>query len=504
MRTETIVGAAAVALIEKQIAAHSGGIKKVLAPLEAKQAFQSWFETFRAIEEFINLPLFGIDDDELEQRIVELRLDNIVPEELTIVAAGLKEKFGSGFVKRFMTLVAQMHAIGTAFRMHGLFEPAAGLETVKSAIGYFQSRRRHLITMLYSLPEACGGSKLIGEMDTLNVLLTQIEYSGLTLSGLHQKLMLGKVYSDFELTIEDGGFFANHSFETLDAYFLEPERAGILEMHENVSNEVINERYEPVDPRLIFSSAEVRNNIILLEETYKEFDLVGSRFGAIAEFVRECLSRCKDDYFIVLSQGEFDEFSVSAELLKSEQTRLVHEGADYTRNLNVIAPFIRVGDRLHSTVTLLNRFLYYWKNSCLDDVRRYQIRSGFIFEETVKKALTEQGFHVTRIKRINRKEFDVVAILNDVIYNVQCKNNLVDLGKIEADPKIFARYNRRLDRTYAAALLKEEKRESLLKEELGLSEIKHFVLSRFPVATTNERVFAYLCIDQFRELVVGL
>lgn len=475
----------------------------VLAPLEAKQAFQSWFETFRAIEEFINLPLFGIDDDELEQRIVELRLDNIVPEELTIVAAGLKEKFGSGFATRFMTLVAQMHAIGTAFRMHGLLEPAAGLETVKSAIGYFQSRRRHLVTMLYSLPEACHGDQLIGRMDTLNVLLPQIEHSGLTLSGLHQKLMLASVYPAFELRVDSHGFDANYSFETLDTFFLEPERASILEMHENVENKVINERYESVDPSLIFSVAEVRNNIILMEEAYKEFGLAESRFGAMADFVRQCLSTCKDDYFIALCPNGFDRFAASAGLLNKEQVRLIHEGGNYTQNLNVHAPFIRVGDQLFSTVTLLNRFLYYWKNSCLDRVRRYQIRSGFIFEKTVKRALAEQGFLVTDIKRINRKEFDVVATLGDVIYNVQCKNNLIDIGKIEANPKLFARYNRRLDRTYAAALLKEERREGLLKEELGLSDVKHFVLSRFPIATTNERVLAYLCIDQFKELAVN-
>lgn len=286
----------------------------------------------------------------------------------------------------------------------------------------------------------------------------------------------------------------------MDAFFLEPERASILEMTDHVSSVTINERFETVNSRLIFSAAEVRNNIILLEEAYKEFGLAESRFGAMADFIRDCLRFCEDDYFVVLSPGSFDGFSSYAGLLKRERERIVHEGGSYSQCLHVHAPFIRVGDQLISTVTLLSRFLYYWKNNCLDRVKRYQIRSGFIFEKTVKDALAEKGFHITNIKRISRKEFDVVAILNDVIYNVQCKNNLVDLSKIEANPKLFARYNRHLNRIYDDALLKEECREYLLKEELGYLDVKHFVVSRFPVATTNVRILAYLSIKRFKQI----
>jgi len=70
----------------------------------------------------------------------------------------------------------------------------------------------------------------------------------------------------------------------------------------------------------------------------------------------------------------------------------------------------------------------------------------------VKDALNEQGFFVSDVKRIERKEFDVVATKDGVVYNVQCKNNLVDLTRMEENPNLFARYNRRLDRYYADAL----------------------------------------------------
>ena len=90
--------------------------------------------------------------------------------------------------------------------------------------------------------------------------------------------------------------------------------------------------------------------------------------------------------------------------------------------------------------------------------------------------------------------------MDGTIFNLQCKNNLVDLSKIEADPKLFARYNRTLDRRYAAALTKEENREHLLKKQLGISNVLHFVVSKFPVATSNPRIISFNQIADFKRL----
>ena len=117
----------------------------------------------------------------------------------------------------------------------------------------------------------------------------------------------------------------------------------------------------------------------------------------------------------------------------------------------------------------------------------------------MKDALNEQGFFVSDVKRIERKEFDVVATKDGVVYNVQCKNNLVDLTRMEENPNLFARYNRRLDRYYADALRKEEGREGLLKQRFGLEVVKHVILSKFPVATKNLRILAFREVSQFGE-----
>ena len=152
-------------------------------------------------------------------------------------------------------------------------------------------------------------------------------------------------------------------------------------------------------------------------------------------------------------------------------------------------------------VNLLSRFLYVFKNIHLGSRRRFQIHCGFIFEDVVKKDLDALGFKVTDIKRINRKEFDVVTTHSDVIYNFQCKNNWIDLAKVDSDRKLFVRYNRKLVNYYQKALVKEQSREELLKSNLGLAEIEHYVISRFPVVCGNPNIVNYNEIGRLKKLI---
>lgn len=55
-----LFGETAESLIRSQIAAHSEGITKALAPFDVRSAVTGWLDTIRAIEEFINLPLYAI------------------------------------------------------------------------------------------------------------------------------------------------------------------------------------------------------------------------------------------------------------------------------------------------------------------------------------------------------------------------------------------------------------------------------------------------------------
>lgn len=493
-----LTGADARSLIEAQISAHTAGLTSVLARFNGRHGFHVWLATIRAVEEFINLPLFGLDPkDGLSEEIAGFGLAMPNPAALASIRSALVGKFGEPFAQRFTMTVIQASAIGTAFRMNGLHDAAAGFATIGHAVGYFQSRRRHLIAILYALPIAGTGKAKLQRLDTINQFLPAIEHSAQTLTGLYQKLMLADVFPDFTLEVDHAGFAANHDYEPLDSIFLEPERASIVEMELAITNGA--PELEPVDPRLLFSRAELRNNIRLIEAAYAEFDLAGTAFGPVARMTEASLVGCRDDYVVKLGRRDFDRLAKKCGLSGATAEMMVHRGGDFVTNVNTVAPFIAVGDSYVSTVTLLGRYLYYWKSACLNRIRRFQIRAGFIFESNVKVALAKQGFTVTEVKRVNRKEFDVVATLDGVIYNLQCKNNLVDLSRIETSPSLFARYNRRLDRSYARALAKEEGREQLLKDKLGLGSVRHLVVSRFPIATVNPHVITFSHIDRLRE-----
>ena len=91
-----------------------------------------------------------------------------------------------------------------------------------------------------------------------------------------------------------------------------------------------------------------------------------------------------------------------------------------------------------------------------------------------------------------------------VIWNVQCKNNFVDLSSVDSDAHRFARYNQSLVRAYERALSKERGREHLLTARLALDEIQHVVVSRFPVVCDNPRIVPFNRIDHFADLANDL
>jgi hypothetical protein len=329
------------------------------------------------------------------------------------------------------------------------------------------------------------------------------ELQGLSLTALHQNMMLAGFFPDFELVDDGDRLVSSHEFKPLDGLFLEPERASIMDMLE--ADATISatrpEGLEPTDPQKLFSAAELRNDIRYLRTAYAEFDLDNTAFGPMAAMVTNMSNLARDDYHIEVKPYRFEKLAAAAGIDADARAALVHSGGDYVANTNVYAPLIALNGSYFTTVTLLSRFMYYWKTKCLNRNHRFRVRSGFIFEHVVKAALLNQGFEVTGIKRINRKEFDVVAVKDAVIFNLQCKNNLVDLTQVERATDTFVRYNRALNRYYDKALKKEEKREDLLKAELGLTEIHHMVISRFTIATTNRRVLPFARIGELEAAV---
>lgn len=115
---------------------------------------------------------------------------------------------------------------------------------------------------------------------------------------MHHNLMLARVYPDFALDIDEVGILASHSFNGLDSLFLEPERTAITETADVDFSGV---RRVSVNRRLIFSMAELENDLALIAAAYVEFNLNETSYGQLAAFIRSLLPLVVDEYFVRLT-----------------------------------------------------------------------------------------------------------------------------------------------------------------------------------------------------------
>lgn len=499
-------------LFGMQLTLLNGGLFQVLSHYQPNEAVRHWHGTIRAIEEFINIPLFGISDPRLVAWLSSIRLDDLFqPDRMGVfhsVRKALSEHLEEGVVQRYLHLLMQTVAIAQAFKVN--LQPVLGagitLDTVGAAVNYFMSRRRHLLSLLYTIPYACRGTDEFAPLDTLNVLLPVVELNCVPITSYHLKLAHLEIFDDFSLEVDEIGARASHWFDMLDDSFLEPERASIMTMAELRRDQFVLPKREPLDPKKVFSAAELRNSADLVDATYAAFDLNDSDFAAMTQLVRHLSRFCQDDYYIEIGKQKLRAILRMQSTLDPDELErlLVNIPSDYVTSTNSYEPFIDLGDIVVSNVNLLLRFLYAFKNVHLHSRRRFQIHAGFIFEDMVKRDLSGMGFQVTDIKRINRKEFDVVATHGGVVYNFQCKNNWIDLSKVEAERALYVRYNRALTNYYRRALAKEANREHLLKNKLGLERVEHYVISRFPVITADARVINYNQIGKLFTIVSAM
>jgi hypothetical protein len=437
--------------LEHRVALHERRIAETLAPYDPVTATLAWFDTLRAIEDCINLPHHNWSDDAALRSLYAQPVMGMIHQSARLRATRdmLAEEFTEPFANRFLQLMMRGAAIGMSFGRHGLVHVSAGFTTVGSMIGYLMSRRRHMVGMLHALPHLCRGRTKVDPLDTLNLFLPAIEMDALSLVGGEQALLIKASAARLGL-----GENAAPDYALLDPMFLEPERSRITEMPTTEAGMTILARRETLATDRLFSAAELRDDILMMEAAYAEFDLTGTDFAVAADFVRR-LSRdhIERDFWIAIRPQALRKLFDHCALPEQLRRALVHDEARFSACLSTYAPFVLVDEMYRTTVTLLSRFMYHWRAVTLDRRKRYQIRRGFIFEAAVASELQEQGFDVQDITRINRHEFDVVTVRDGVIWNVQCKNNFLDLERLEADPARFAKYNAMLVRGYERAFV---------------------------------------------------
>lgn len=441
----------------ERIALQEAQIADALAPYEPRSATYAWFDTLRAIEECINLITVEWGEDGFDQALFSLPVAGLGQhlDQFGTVRARIMERFGQKFGARFVNLMIQGFAIATAFSHQGVSEVTAGFRTLGTMIGYLQSRRRHFVGLLHILPTVCRGDRVVAPLDTLNVFLPMIELTAIQMMGAQNTLLVKLSRARLGLPERDATELA-----MLDPLFLEPERARIIDMPITAAGVEILKSKEALQPDRLFSAAELRNDVLAIEAAYAEFDLAGSGFPVATALVRKLSTRYVDrDYWIAISPIDLSMLLDQIGAPPNLRSALVNPALSYMECLSTYAPLVMVDGVYRSTVSLLSRFIYHWRARCLDRKKRFQIRSGFIFEDAVAAELERQGFAVQEITRINRREFDVVTLKDDIVWNVQCKNNFMELASIENDPQRFARYNQVLVRYYERALTKERDRE---------------------------------------------
>jgi len=491
-------------LLNQQVKLHTDGITSKLQDFDPVDTFNKWHNIILSIEEFINIPLFGIDEKKNYEKILSTPLDNRFIENqegIKEVLEIIKTTFGKKVSSRFLKLMLMTSAINLAFKSQGIntFGYGINLDTIGNAISYYQSRRRYFVTLLYVIPKIGKGTKRIEEIQLINELLPTIEFSCVGLTSINYQKILLELYDDFTVISDGKKMTGNHQYQPLEKLFNEPERISLIDQVIHRADQLKKFESKKVEKNKIFSIPELWNSIELIESAYSFYEIEESEFKIFKTIINKLLESVSEDYYMSISSVEFDNIIsfYSEKTQKEIRAQFLNKSNNYTINLNSFHPLIKVDSNYISNLNLLMRFLYYYKNLVLYKKKRFQIHSGFVFEDMIKTELAGKGFSVTDITRINRKEFDVVTTKDNVIHNFQCKNNSIDLTLIESKPKSFNRYNRYLVSYYYKALEKEEKRENLLIKKLKISNIKHYVISRFPVITTENRIISYNNLDSW-------
>jgi len=482
---------------EESIEYHIKMFKDTIADYETSSLYSHWRTLIRSIDEMINIP-FELKDDKDKNIFLNVGFDffnskNLPPFARTVDI--LEKQFGGEVAIRFKQLALMCGAIDKSYKTNGIYDLQGNklrLSNTQKSIDYFQSRRIYYVTILTLIPAIAKGEKTIEYIDTLNYLQYILDSCLVGITTSYYNLLINECLPDYELISDGEKAKGNYNFSHLENFFLEPERLSLLDQLELRKDFVIEKKLVPKSSDKIFSFSEVANTMLLFESAFDKYKIQKTKeFKALNLFFSEIAIFLNDDFNIIIDVKSFQKLSSKYLLLE-----LSKNTTEYFDVLNSYAPFQRIGNNYYSTVVMLTRLAYRTLSQPLLKNRSFQINSGFVFEDKVSNVLQSNGFKLTNITRINRKEFDVITIRNNKIYNFQCKNNFIDISRVDYNYKLIARYNNQLCRYYEKALIKEKKRENLVIKKLGIKVIEHFVISRFPIITRNSRIINFRNLEK--------
>ena len=452
----------------------------VLSKYNGDILFEQWLQLIKSIDELINIP--SELPEQLALKILSQKVNiNVHCDPCFFNCLDtLKEHFGIYVAKRVGLLICQSACVIKALRDKGI--ETANVTNYNDLVKFFQSRRKYYVSFLALIKQHSHGNEKIHSIDLLNFFQYYIEVILMGVTTAFNYLTINKSVDGFVLTSTNKGLESNQLFNQLDNFFLEPIRTSIVDQQE-YSEEYNQSEIISKQKGILYSPSELDD---MIHNTKVLFDCYGicrnRKFRELLSLIEFIRPYYKDDYYIIIPKNQF-------ELHFKNDEDLAYQSYEnnYFDILNSHAAFYKHKDSYISNIFLVNRYFYYATQNILDKTKRYQIRSGFIFEQKVSSVLEKYGFKDQKITRINKKEFDVVCTKGNCIYNFQCKNNLFNIATIDTRQyKEVAKCNRKLVNYYTRAYQKEIKREDLLTGYINISKIKHFVISRFPVIINNQ------------------
>ncbi len=369
---------------------------------------------------------------------------------------------------------------------------------------FYQNNRSYIVAMLRFISLYCDGKKSAEENDIVKIMNHCTEIMRCCTTGCKYKT-LNKCLNDFEIEFSNSGKSkSNYDFQNLETIqseygtisAMEPVQLSVVDIQKYLAEKICVAKLRH-SRKSIYSYEELKDNVHNYGVEYdffgineiQEYKEIVCLTASIEEFI-------KDDYLIIIPKGIMKKISDDYPNLV-----LCNECCHYYDIINTKSPFVECNDTYYSNVLLLNRYYYNLINSKLMKRKRYQIHSGFVFEKIVSKELEKYGFKLTGIKRIQRKEFDVVCIKDGIIYNFQCKNNATNIAMSGDDLlRQNAQRNKQLCSYYEKALRKEENRRTLLTEKLGVLDVREYLISRFPIITRNERIINFNKLEELLRL----
>lgn len=477
---------------KESIEYHRKMFYKLLSQYDPNTLFHNWRTLIRSMDEIINIPL-ELKYKENIASYLNISFDFSNPMSylsLHHTLSMLQKNFDSEVAERFKLLAFISFGLDVTYQVHEVFEAMGSsmrLDSTKNSINYFQSRRIYYLTTLNIIPKVAKGNRQLEYENILNDLNYPMESCLMGITNAYYNLLLNYCLPDFEMYSDGISAKPNYNYSHLDDFFLEPQRLSLSDQLEFRNNQVIFNKKYPLPKGQIFSFSEVRGTMSIFSGTFDKYNVKESpKYKLLDSFIEDISIYIEDDYDILISENIFKSLDI-----KYKKLELYNPSDDYFTLLNSYSPFQKNNDTYYSTVVLVGKFVYRVLTDVLSKNKSFQINSGFVFEDMVSKILEEHDFELTNITRINRKEFDIITLKNNKIYNFQCKNSFIDISRVDGDYVKIGRLNKKLISYYNRALKKEVDRGHLVKEKLDNDVIEHFVVSRYPVITRNQKIINF-------------